>query len=492
MRLRTLLERLPDGLDTGSMPDIEVLGVQEDSRRLRPGDIFVARKGLGVDGKQFVQAAEATGAVAVVSDGPVEGTSLPVVVVRDAGGAASILANALAGDPSRHMKVIGITGTNGKTTTTFILRHLLGKAGIKSGLIGTCVIDDGLQSQPAAMTTPGAVTLAEILAAMRENGCEAVAMETSSHALAQGRVAGVRYAGAGFTNLTGDHADYHRTMDDYAAAKAQLFMHLDESAVAAVNCGDAWSERLLRHCRGRAVRFSSEAACCCDQRADYSAGDASITADGSMFILHTPTGHAQVKMQLVGRHNIQNAICAASIAGEVFGMSAWDIARGLADAWGAPGRMQRVDAGQPFGVLVDYAHTDDALANVLSALRPITTGKLRVVFGCGGDRDPTKRARMAAVAEKWADAVYVTSDNPRTEQPEKILEQIVAGFESKRPALVEPDRRVAIRKAIAEAQARDVVLIAGKGHETYQILGNTKYPFDDAEEARQALQSLGS
>jgi UDP-N-acetylmuramoyl-L-alanyl-D-glutamate--2,6-diaminopimelate ligase len=390
------------------------------------------------------------------------------------------------------MKVIGITGTNGKTTTTFLLRHLLGKAGIKCGLIGTCVIDDGRQNQPAAMTTPGAVTLAEVLAAMRENGCQAVAMETSSHALVQGRVAGVRYAGAGFTNLTGDHADYHRTMDDYAAAKAQLFMHLDDSAVAAVNCGDSWSERLLRHCRARAVRFSSDAGCCGGQRADYSAGDATITSEGSMFILHTPTGHAQVSMRLVGRHNIQNAMCAASIAGEVFGMSTQDIARGLADAWGAPGRMQRVDAGQPFGVLVDYAHTDDALANVLSALRPITTGKLRVVFGCGGDRDPTKRPRMAAVAEKWADAVYVTSDNPRTEEPEKILEQIVAGFERKRPALVEPDRRLAIRRAIAEAQARDVVLIAGKGHENYQILGSTKHPFDDAEEARQALESLGS
>lgn len=511
MRLRQLLSRLNEPLDLASLPDVEVVRVQEDSRQVSPGDMFIARQGEGADGKQFALAATKAGAVAIVSDGAIEDVNLPVVVVRDAASAASILANAAAGDPSQHMKVLGITGTNGKTTSTFILRHILNNAGIKCGLIGTCEIDDGRSVRPAEMTTPGATQLAEILESMRENGCRAVAMETSSHALAQGRVAGVHFAAAGFTNLTGDHLDYHRTMEDYAAAKARLFEQLADTAVAAVNAEDQWSESMLAQCKARIARFSV----CADSAprrgasrgveplsarvwrigmratrgTEYCASEALVSAQGSRFTLHTPISEAHVNMKLIGRHNIQNALCAASIAGEAFGLSARQIAAALGDAEGAPGRLQRVDAGQPFTVLVDYAHTDDALANVLSALRPITRGRLRVVFGCGGDRDRSKRPRMAAVAEKWADAVYVTSDNPRTEDPATILEQIAVGLRSP-PALVEVDRRVAIRRAIGDAGERDVVLIAGKGHENYQILGTTKHPFDDVEEARQALAML--
>ncbi|MEL7239714.1 MAG: UDP-N-acetylmuramoyl-L-alanyl-D-glutamate--2,6-diaminopimelate ligase [Planctomycetota bacterium] len=338
------------------------------------------------------------------------------------------------------------------------------------------------------MTTPGPVTLAELLGSMKEKGCDAVAMEVSSHALDQGRAAGVQFAAAGFTNLSGDHLDYHHTMDDYAAAKAKLFMQLPEGSPACVNCGDVWSERMLQHTSGRATPFSVGGTCSDDRQPMYAAKDIVTTAGGSTFILHTPDGQAEVTMKLVGKHNVQNALCAASMAGETLGLSVHQLARSLATAEGAPGRLQRVDAGQPFSILVDYAHTDDALANVLSALRPITRGKLRVVFGCGGDRDKAKRPRMAGVAEKLADQLYITSDNPRTEHPDRILDDIVAGLTDKAAARVDADRRAAIFAAVGDADADDVVLIAGKGHETYQIVGTEKLPFDDVEEARRAVE----
>ena len=275
---------------------------------------------------------------------------------------------------------------------------------------------------------------------MRDNGCRACAIEVSSHALDQGRVAGVRFAGAAFTNLTGDHLDYHKTMDNYAAAKAQLFVSLDESAVAVVNADDPWSNRMIEACNARVIRYGF------GDGADYRAQYPAVTASGSSFILITPDGAAEVKMLLIGKHNIENALAAAALAGEVFGLSAQQIAAGLADAQGAPGRLQAVRKGQPFAVLVDYAHTDDALENVLQALRPLTRGKLRVLFGCGGDRDRTKRPRMARTAEKLADCVYVTSDNPRTEDPADVIDQILQGFspEGREKAIVEPDRREAI------------------------------------------------
>ena len=482
MRLYALLNKLPDTASVGGVADVEVAGVQDDSRRVRPGDLFVARKGLGVDAKRFAADAAARGAVAVVSDGRIDGCALPTVVVPDAGLAAGVLANAVAGDPSHHLQVAGVTGTNGKTTVTYLLRSLLASVGRRCGMIGTVEIDDGGTTRPATMTTPGPVELAELLAAMRGNGCAAAAMEVSSHALSQGRAAGVRFAAAGFTNLTGDHLDYHGTMEDYAAAKALLFAGLDAGAAAVVNAGDPWAARMLRDTNASTTTFGV------DRPADYAATEIEATAGGTRFALATPRGTAAVAMKLVGRHNVENALCAAALAAEVFGLTPRQIADGLTTADGAPGRLQRVDAGQPFGVLVDYAHTDDALANVLSALRPVTRGKLRVVFGCGGDRDRTKRPRMAAVAERLADAVYVTSDNPRTEDPAAILGEIVAGLKGE-PALVEPDRRAAIRRALADAGEGDVVLIAGKGHENYQIVGTTKHPFDDAEEARRALDA---
>jgi UDP-N-acetylmuramoyl-L-alanyl-D-glutamate--2,6-diaminopimelate ligase len=312
-------------------------------------------------------------------------------------------------------------------------------------------------------------------------------MEVSSHALDQWRVNGIQFAAAGFTNLTGDHLDYHKTMDNYASAKARLFESLDESAVAVINADDKASARMIRDCHGRIIRFGFS------RGADYQARDVSVTARGSSFTLVAPGGRADIQMGLIGRHNIENALLAAALTGETFGLSVHQIAAGLRDAAGAPGRLQAVRQGQPFAVLVDYAHTDDALENVLSALRPLCTGKLRVLFGCGGDRDRAKRPRMARAAQKFADVIYVTSDNPRSEEPQSIIDQIKTGFTARTEARIveEADRRNAIDRILSEAQGGDVVLLAGKGHENYQIIGAQKHHFDDVEEAGRVLASLG-
>jgi UDP-N-acetylmuramoyl-L-alanyl-D-glutamate--2,6-diaminopimelate ligase len=482
--LHTLLRRCDPNVALSGIPDIEILGIQEDSRRVRTGDLFVARPGTQTDGARFVGDAHHRGAVAVVTRTRLANCPLPQIVLDDVG-AASVLAHAYHGRPSAKMKVLGVTGTNGKTTTTYLIRHMLAKFGVRCGMIGTVEIDDGRNRREASMTTPGPVEVAELIAQMRDKGCRACAIETSSHALDQGRVAGVEYAGAAFTNLTGDHLDYHKTMDNYAAAKARLFETLHDDGVAVVNTDDEWAQRMIERCPGRAIGFGT------GKGADYRARDIAVTSGGSHFVLVTPDGKAEVHMNLIGRHNIANALCAAALVGEVFGLTVHQMAAALRDAPGAPGRLQPVSAGQPFAVLVDYAHSDDALENVLSALRPLTRGKLRVVFGCGGDRDRTKRPRMARVAQRFADAIYLTSDNPRTENPQSVLDEISAGFSADSTKVVYPevDRRAAIERALGDAEPDDVVLVAGKGHENYQIVGTTKHHFDDVEECERVLKS---
>jgi UDP-N-acetylmuramoyl-L-alanyl-D-glutamate--2,6-diaminopimelate ligase len=463
------------------LPAVAVTGVTEDSREVQPGYLFVARAGTRTDGAKFVHQAAARGAVAVVSIVPLPDCPLPVIVVPDPAVATSVLAHAFHGHPSaERLKLVGVTGTNGKTTVAYLLRHVLSSFNTRCGLIGTVEIDDGKSRWEATMTTPAAVEVASLLARMRDRGCRACAMEVSSHSLHQGRVAGATFAGAAFTNLTGDHLDYHGTMDDYAAAKATLFAGLSPDAVAAVNAGDDWSARMVRDCQARVIRYGF------GKEADYRARDLSATAAGARFTLHAPHGRAELNLPMIGRHNVENALAAAALLGEVFHLSVAQIATGLNGATGAPGRLQPVRVGQPFAVLVDYAHTDDALENVLTALRPLCKGRLRVVFGCGGDRDPTKRPRMARVAERLADDVYLTSDNPRTEDPAAILSQIAAGFTGQ-PRLIEPDRRSALAAALSDAGPDDVVLVAGKGHENYQIVGTVKHHFDDVEECTRLL-----
>jgi UDP-N-acetylmuramoyl-L-alanyl-D-glutamate--2,6-diaminopimelate ligase len=483
--LHSLFGQLKPCPALSGIANVEILGIQEDSRRIRTGDLFVARPGSQTDGANFARDAHQRGAVAVLTRRRIPDCPLPQVVMDDVA-APSMLAHIFYGHPTQKVKVLGVTGTNGKTTTTYLVRHILAKQNVRCGLIGTVEIDDGRSRREASMTTPGPVEIAQLMASMRDKGCRACAVETSSHALDQGRVAGVEYAGAAFTNLTGDHLDYHKTMDNYAAAKARLFEMLHEDAVACVNGDDKWSERMIERCRARIIRFGM------GKSADYRARDIAVTSSGSNFVLVTPDGKAEVNMQLIGRHNIENALAAASLVGETLGLSVHQIAAGLREAAGAPGRLQAVRAGQPFAVLVDYAHSDDALQNVLAALRPITRGKLRVVFGCGGDRDRTKRPRMARVAQKFADAIYVTSDNPRTENPHAILDEVCTGFSAdsdKTTITVQPDRRAAIERALSDAEGGDVVLIAGKGHENYQVIGTMKHHFDDVEECERILKS---
>jgi UDP-N-acetylmuramoyl-L-alanyl-D-glutamate--2,6-diaminopimelate ligase len=487
VRLHSLLREYDPQYVVAGLPDVEITGVQEDSRLVRPGDLFVARVGTKTDGGKFIEDAKKRGAVAVVTAQKLPNVDLPQAVVNDPC-AASILGNLFHGRPSKAVRVLGVTGTNGKTTTAYLIRHLLKKVDQRCGMIGTVEIDDGQTIAEATMTTPGAIELAELLARMRGHDCRACAAEISSHALDQGRAAGIFFAGAGFTNLTGDHLDYHDgKMEEYAAAKARLFAGLDPDAVAAVNCDDEWAERMIQDCAARLVWFSAGAG----PKADYWASDIAVSTEGTRFVMHTPDAACDVSMKLIGRHNIENALCAASLVGEVFHLSAQAIADGLHDAAGAPGRLQSVRCGQQFAVLVDYAHTDDALKNVLSALRPLTRGKLRVCFGCGGDRDRTKRPRMGKIAGEMADRVYITSDNPRSEEPSSILNEIIAGLEAREKlVMVESDRRTAIEQALADAEPEDVVLIAGKGHEDYQIIGAERHHFDDVEECERVLRGL--
>jgi len=482
MLLHQLVRELDPHTDLHGVPNVPVQGICEDSRLLRPGELFVARAGTRLDGAKFIEDAKTRGAIAVACAAGLTDCPLPRIVVSNPAAAASQLAHIFYAHPSRTLRVLAVTGTNGKTTTAYLLRHVLGKTGHRCGLIGTIETDDGRMRREAALTTPSAVEVARLMAAMRDNGCRACAIETSSHALHQQRTAGVNFAGAAFTNLSGDHLDYHGNMESYANAKASLFESLGPDAVAVLNADDRWSARMMQKCAASIAYFGFS------QPADYRARDIALTSQGAHFILHTPDGRAEVELGLIGKHNISNTLTAAALACEVFGLTAHQIAAALRDAPAAPGRLQAVRCGQPFAVLVDYAHSDDALQNVLTALRPLTRGKLRVMFGCGGDRDRTKRPRMAAVAARLADVVYVTSDNPRTESPTAILDEIVGGFPPGHvPAMVQPDRRAAIQNIIADAQAGDVVLLAGKGHENYQIVGSTRRHFDDVEEAMKVL-----
>jgi UDP-N-acetylmuramoyl-L-alanyl-D-glutamate--2,6-diaminopimelate ligase len=474
--------------------------------------MFFARPGTKSDGARYVLQAIERGASVVVVSQAIAGLSVPQIVVDDVSRVIGPIAQAFYGAPGQALDVMAVTGTNGKTTTAYLIRHVLTRLGIKCGLIGTVEIDDGRESRESDMTTPPPIELAKLMAEMRSNGCRAVAIEASSHALDQHRLAGVRIAAAGFTNLTGDHLDYHGTMEAYAAAKARLFAMLEPAGPAVVNADSPWAPRMIQETRGRVLRFHLDPAlpdevASSDDGPIWRLTDIHADASGTRAMLHTSgalmSESIPLKLALVGEHNLQNALVAIAMCTERYRLCVRDVVTVIADAIGAPGRLQPVQvstAGAGSGsssrstkpkvsVLVDYAHTDDALANVLRAVRKLTRGRVRVVFGCGGDRDRTKRPRMARIAREMSDVVYVTSDNPRTENPQAIIDETVSGLraDERETVIVEPDRRQAIRRAIAEAEAEDVVLIAGKGHEKYQIIGQARLPFDDVAEAEAAL-----
>jgi UDP-N-acetylmuramoyl-L-alanyl-D-glutamate--2,6-diaminopimelate ligase len=465
-----------------------VTGVYDDSRRVQPGGVFVAVKGTNADGRRFVGDAVGRGAVAVVGEDLDLVPGALVVSVPDARAAVTTLAlrwHGLAEDGCCGLKLVGVTGTNGKSTTAFMTRAILRAAGLKCGMLGTVHYDLCGRSVTAPMTTPGPLELAACLRECITAGAFAAVMEVSSHALDQKRTDGLRFAAAGFTNLTGDHLDYHGTFENYRSAKVRLFAGLDPDAVAVVNRDDPNHEAMMAACRARVVTCSLEGP------ADITGHISRSTSQGTYYRLRMEGHELVLENAVAGRHNVYNAMTAAGLA-RALGVGLEAIAAGLMSVRNIPGRLQRVPCESAADVFVDYAHTDDALRNVLAALRPLTRRRLIVVFGCGGDRDRTKRPRMAQAAGELADAIVVTSDNPRTEDPGAIIGEILAGFEpdQRRRVTVEPERGLAIRAALAAAGAGDVVLIAGKGHENYQIIGQRRIHFDDVEVAIQAAADL--
>jgi UDP-N-acetylmuramoyl-L-alanyl-D-glutamate--2,6-diaminopimelate ligase len=489
MIISELIEGLPIELVCGSASTV-INNIVEDSRCAAPGCLFAARAGLSTDGRAHVGDAVARGATAILAREADQIPDLPATVTAlsadDVAPVVGLLAERLHGHPGDALKLVGVTGTNGKTTVSHLIHHVLGRAGIRCGLMGTIHVDDGCRVEAAELTTPPATEISRRLSAMVRNRCTAAVMEVSSHALHQGRTAGLPFDVGVFTNLSGDHLDYHGTPDAYGEAKATLLRSLPAAGWAVVNMDDPAASRMTNGCRARVLSCSLA-----DPRADCRARihHQSITGIDAEF--SGPWGSFDVQLPLAGRHNVANAL-EASAACFTLGVDRSTLPDALACCPAPPGRLEPVtEPGDPVTVLVDYAHTDDALANVLRTLRPLVPdgASLRVVFGCGGDRDRTKRPRMGQVAAQLADELYVTSDNPRTEDPQAIIDEITKGIPGLRwpDTVLLVDRKLAIESAIDRTRPGDVVLIAGKGHEPYQIVGSEKRPFDDRLTAAEAL-----
>jgi len=482
MNLSALVRDIPGIRPFAGGRDVEITSIVLDSRRVTPGALFVAVQGDAADGHAHIADARARGAVAVAIERPTDlAAGLPTVRIRDGRRVAGWLAARLHGEPSHTLRLVGITGTNGKTTTSGMLRAICDTAGLPAGLSGTICTDTGVARVDAALTTPDAATLQALFAEMRDAGRRVAAMEVSSHALEQGRTAGTRFAVGVLTNVTRDHLDYHRTPARYRAAKGLLFSGLESGAHAVLNDTDPATIAYAAGTRARVWRYG--AAPHCDIRLTRVAPG----ADGVGLSLDTPAGSVDTILRLRGRVNAWNA-AAATGAALALGIAPDAIAAGLAALPGVPGRLEFAGRADGVTVLVDYAHTPDALDAALTSARELAgNATLRCVFGCGGDRDRGKRAPMAAAVARHADVAYLTSDNPRTEDPEQILDDAAAGFAADAPVWREIDRATAIHRAVAEARPGDWIIVAGKGHETYQIVGTERRAFDDRAVARAAL-----
>jgi UDP-N-acetylmuramoyl-L-alanyl-D-glutamate--2,6-diaminopimelate ligase len=479
MKLRELTSGVEVEAVTGD-PDVEITGVAYDSRKVGAGTLFFCVVGEKRDGHEFAGEVVEAGAAALVVERKLE-VDVPQVRVADARAAMAPLAARFWGDPTAELAVVGITGTNGKTTTAFLVRQILEGVGRSCGLLGTVKRVVGGTEEEVVRTTPEAIDLQQTFRRMADAGDVACAMEVSSHALALHRADSIHFEVAVFMNLTQDHLDFHADMEDYFAAKRGLFAL--GPAHAAVNVDDPYGGRLAEEFE--CVTFSAEGA-----EADFRATDVGFDAAGASFHLDSPDGGIDVRIPLPGHFNVSNAL-AAIAAAHALGVSVADAAGALAGAARVPGRFEPVDEGQPFAVLVDYAHTPDSLENVLRAARRITDARLISVFGAGGDRDRDKRPQMGGIAAELSDLAIVTSDNPRSEDPEEIIEQIMDGVNGSPPVEVEPDRRAAIALALHRAGPGDTVLIAGKGHEQGQEFeAGRKIPFDDRQVAREELRKL--
>jgi UDP-N-acetylmuramoyl-L-alanyl-D-glutamate--2,6-diaminopimelate ligase len=468
-------------------PDQPVSAIAYDSRRAVAGSVFVALRGLKADGITFVPQAVARGAALIVADAaPPADQAAPWLTVTDARLALALLADAFYDHPSRRMTVVGVTGTNGKTTTAYLLAAILDAAGLSAGLLGTVTYRLGGEEREASRTTPEAPDVQQLLDEMIRRGCRSAVMEVSSHALALKRVDGMRFAAGIFTNLTRDHLDFHADMESYFEAKRRLFEMLPETAPGVINLDDPRGASLVDVCR-RPITFAMT------RPADVTPGPLEITLGGLAFDIQTPRGAVTVESRLVGRPNVSNILAAAATA-VALDLPLVAIADGVRALPGVPGRFEVVSSPEDdVTVVVDYAHTDDALRNLLETARPLAPRRLVTVFGCGGDRDKTKRPLMGMVASRLSDVVVITSDNPRSEDPQRIIEEIKrgipAGSSGGRAAevLSVVDRREAIERAIELAEPGDLVLVAGKGHEKYQQIADRVLPFDDGEVARGAL-----
>ncbi len=494
MRLGDLLRGLDQAIIHGN-PDTEISGVRYDSRRVTPGDLFVAMPGQKADGHQFLDEAIRRGAAALLVKKdklPIPKAGVTVTEVPDTRKALAIASNIFYGFPSRSMVLIGITGTNGKTTSSYLIKGILEAAGKRVGLIGTISYQMGGEQIPAPHTTPESADLQEILAKMRDRGLEYVVMEVSSHALEQDRVFGTVFDIALFTNLTQDHLDFHTTMEEYFRAKLRLFQDLKPKGTikirGVINLDDKWGKQIIGEMKFPCLSYSLT------DKGDIIARECLSGSDGASFTAVTPVGKFSIKSKLAGRHNLQNILASIGVACAL-DIPIKAIQDGISGVENVPGRLEKVSEGQDFEVFVDYAHTEDALRNLLSLAKEISRGKIITVFGCGGDRDRGKRPKMGKVARDMSDIMIITSDNPRGEDPLAIIEEIetgISGLKRGTDYFVVEDRRSAIEMAVNLAMPGDTVILAGKGHEDYQIIGGKRLHFDDREVARKIIRERPS
>ncbi|MDR4946287.1 UDP-N-acetylmuramoyl-L-alanyl-D-glutamate--2,6-diaminopimelate ligase [Neobacillus cucumis] len=463
----------------------EITSIENDNRKVQKGSLFICIKGYTVDGHDFAESAVNNGAAAILAERPLN-LEVPVVIVKDTTRAMAVLADAFYGQPTKKLHLIGITGTNGKTTTSHLIEKILADAGKKTGLIGTMYTKIADKTIETKNTTPESLTLQKTFKQMVEAGVDAAVMEVSSHALDLGRVHGCDYDVAVFTNLTQDHLDYHQTMEEYKRAKSLLFAQLGNTfdlskpKFAVLNADDAASEMYSRSTAAHVVTYGIE------QKADIMAHNIQMTPKGTTFDLVFEGGIYPIQMQLIGKFSVYNVLASVTAA-LVSGLEIKQVIHSIESVEGVSGRFELVNAGQDFTVIVDYAHTPDSLENVLKTIQHFAKKKVFVIVGCGGDRDRTKRPLMAQIACQYATDPILTSDNPRSEDPIAILKDMEDGVQGKKYQVI-PDRRKAIYTAVNEASPGDIILIAGKGHETYQIIGKEVYDFDDRLVAREAIK----
>lgn len=465
--------------------DTEITSIENDNRKVQKGSLFICIKGYTVDGHDFAESAVNSGAAAVLAERPLS-LDVPVILVKDTTRAMAVLSDAFYEQPTKDLHLIGITGTNGKTTTSHLIEKIFADAGQITGLIGTMYTKIADKTIETKNTTPESLTLQKTFKKMVKAGVEIAVMEVSSHALDLGRVHGCDYDVAVFTNLSQDHLDYHKTMDEYKRAKSLLFAQLGNTfnhqkpKFAVLNADDPASDMYSRSTAAHVITYGI------DNKADIQAKNIQMTSSGTWFDLNVQTEKYPIKMQLIGKFSVYNVL--ASIAASIVsGIDIKAVIESIEGVTGVSGRFELVSAGQDFTVIVDYAHTPDSLENVLKTIRNFVKKKVFVIVGCGGDRDRTKRPLMAQIACQWATDPIFTSDNPRSEDPLAILKEMEAGVQGEIYRII-PDRKEAIQTAIGEASEGDVILIAGKGHETYQIIGNVVHDFDDRLVAREAIE----